>query len=187
MDRTEYQRIIDQIRTMVGDTDDHVTQKQAAEETAITLQVAEQVLEKPLFPVENIVLGASFQDKNAAISACADILIEGGYVKPFYKQEMFAREEDLSVYLGDGVAMPHGLTKSESIVHSGICFVQVPNGVDFDGNTAYLLVGVAGKGEEHVRLLGQIAEALTKDNNIQKLREAKDKRTVFSILKLSED
>lgn len=186
MDRTEYQRIIDQIRTMVGDTDDHVTQKQAAEETAITPQVAEQVLEKPLFPVENIVLGASFQDKNAAISACADILIEGGYVKPFYKQEMFAREEDLSVYLGDGVAMPHGLTQSDSILHSGICFVQVPDGVDFDGNTAYLLVGVAGKGEEHVQLLGQIAQALTEDNNIQKLREAKDKQTVLSILKLSE-
>ena len=182
MDRTEYQRIIDQIRTMVGDTDDHVTQKQAAEETAITLQVAEQVLEKPLFPVENIVLGASFQDKNAAISACADILIEGGYVKPFYKQEMFAREEDLSVYLGDGVAMPHGLTQSDSILHSGICFVQVPDGVDL----AYLLVGVAGKGEEHVQLLGQIAQALTEDNNIQKLREAKDKQTVLSILKLSE-
>ena len=186
MDRTEYQRIIDQIRTMVGDTEDHVTQKQAAEETAITPQVAEQVLEKPLFPVENIVLGASFQDKNAAISACADILIEGGYVKPFYKQEMFAREEDLSVYLGDGVAMPHGLTQSDSILHSGICFVQVPDGVDFDGNTAYLLVGVAGKGEEHVQLLGQIAQALTEDNNIQKLREAKDKQTVLSILKLSE-
>lgn len=187
MDRTEYQHIIDQIRSMVGDTSDPTTQEVVIEEALLKKQVAEKPLEKPLFPAENIVLGASFQDKNEAISACADILIKGGYVKPFYKQEMFAREEDLSVYLGDGVAMPHGLTKSESIVHSGICFVQVPNGVDFDGNTAYLLVGVAGKGEEHVRLLGQIAEALTKDNNIQKLREAKDKRTVFSILKLSED
>ncbi|MFR7698812.1 MAG: PTS sugar transporter subunit IIA, partial [Lacticaseibacillus paracasei] len=79
-----------------------------------------------------------------------------------------------------------GLTQSDSILHSGICFVQVPDGVDFDGNTAYLLVGVAGKGEEHVQLLGQIAQALTEDNNIQKLREAKDKQTVLSILKLSE-
>lgn len=82
--------------------------------------------------------------------------------------------------------MPHGLTQSDSILHSGICFVQVPDGVDFDGNTAYLLVGVAGKGEKHVQLLGQIAQALTEDNNIQKLREAKDKQTVLSILKLSE-
>lgn len=38
--------------------------------------------------------------------------------------------------------------------------LQVPDGVDFNGEKAYLLVGVAGKGEEHVELIGKIGQTL---------------------------
>ena len=66
-----------------------------------------------------------------------------------------------------------------------ICFIQVPGGVDFDGEKAYLLFGVAGKGEEHVDLLGKIGTLLTEDETlIEKLKTAKSKDEVMELLEL---
>ena len=138
-----------------------------------------------IMPEKNIVLDASFRTKKEAINACADLLIAGGYASPEYRKEMFARDEDVSVYMGNGVALPHGLTMSDSIKHSGICFIQVPQGVDFDGNKVYLIVGLAGKGEEHIQLLGKIAQSLTEEGNIDKLRTATDKQQIIDILDIN--
>ena len=80
--------------------------------------------------------------------------------------------------------MPHGINSSKkSIRNSGICFIQVPEGVDFDGNMAYLLIGVAGNEEEHVDILGKIGMALTTGDNNERLRTANNKQEVLDILK----
>ena len=98
---------------------------------------------------------------------------------------MLQRDKEASVYLGNGVALPHGLASSkETIKNSGICFVQVPEGVDFDGEKAYLLVGVAGKGEEHVELLGKIGQTLMDEGVIDKLKNATSKEEVINLLNL---
>lgn len=138
----------------------------------------------PIFGKANIVLGAKFSSKREAIAACGDIFIQRGYTDPQYKEDMFERDKDVSVYLGNGVAMPHGLNSSKkSIRNSGICFIQVPEGVDFDGNMAYLLIGVAGNEEEHVDILGKIGMALTTGDNNERLRTANNKQEVLDILK----
>jgi len=46
--------------------------------------------------------------------------------------------------------------------------------VDFDGDTAYLVIGVAGRGEEHMDILGKIANTLMDEDNVRRLRKAKD-------------
>lgn len=171
MDQKEYDRIVAQIKEMLAD----VPGVPAAENTPI-----------PLFDEKNIVLNASFADKKEAINACADILIGRGYADEGYREDMLARDADVSVYLGNGVALPHGLASSkQSIKTSGICFVQVPDGVDFDGEKAYLLIGVAGKGEEHVELLGRIATILCDENKLNALQNAASKQEVLKTLDLS--
>ena len=164
MDQNEYNRIVTQIKDLM-----------AAE--------VPQTAHPPLFGEDNIVLNASFRNKREAIEACADIFIKGGYADESYKQDMIERDEEASVYLGNGVAMPHGLARSrKTILYSGVCFIQVPDGVDFDGEKAYLLVGVAGRGEEHIDLLGYIGNTLCEEENIEALRKATDKRRVMEIL-----
>ncbi|MGI6110048.1 MAG: PTS mannitol transporter subunit IICBA [Eubacteriaceae bacterium] len=165
MDQKEYDRIVSEIQEMMENKD------------AVPL--------KDLMPDENILLGAAYQNKKEAIEACADIFIKGGYVIPAYKEDMIERDKDASVYIGSGVAMPHGLPSSKkTIINSGICFIQVPDGVDFDGNTAYLLIGVAGREEEHVDMLGQIATKLCDEENIAKLGKAKTCAEVRDILQI---
>ena len=57
--------------------------------------------------------------------------------------------------------------------------------MDYDGEKAYLLFGVAGKGEEHVDLLGKIGTLLTEDETlIEKLKTAKSKDEVMELLEL---
>ena len=60
----------------------------------------------------------------------------------------------------------------------------MPDGVDFDGNTAYLLIGVADSEDTHLKLLGRIAEILCKEENIHRLRVAKNAAEVLEILSL---
>lgn len=168
MDQNEYDRIIDNIKTLM---------------TRDKGKASSAQVKPPIFGVENIVLDAKFNDKKDAINACADIFINGGYTDESYRNDMIKRDENASVYLGSGVAMPHGLDESKDYVkNSGICFVQVPKGVDFDGEKAYVLIGVAGKGEEHVELLGKIGEIMCQEENISKLKKAKTKEEVVEVL-----
>lgn len=61
--------------------------------------------------------------------------------------------------------------------------MQIPDGVDFDGETAYVMVGIAGKNGEHIEILGNIAEVCTDVGNVEKLRTAKDKKEILEIFK----
>ncbi len=146
-------------------------------------EISEDSGEKTHLTEQDIVLNAKFADKKEAIEACADILIRNGYVEKQYKQDMIRRDQESSVYLGNGVALPHGLSESKDTVKkAGICFIQVPEGVDFDGETAYLLVGVAGKKEDHVTILAHVAQALMDEENIEALKKTDSKKEVIRIL-----
>lgn len=139
-------------------------------------------MDKKLFQKENIRLNVKAEDKWEAIRACGSILAEQGYVTEAYIEDMAAREEGASVYVGNNVAIPHGVANSEEhILQSGISFLQVPDGVDFDGETAYLIIGIAGKDGEHIELLGQIAMICSDMDNIVKLKNAAAKEEVCSI------
>lgn len=165
-DQGEYDRIVAQIQKMQNED--------GIEETVL-----------PIICEDNIILNASYKNKEDAIKACADIFIKGGYADESYKQDMLERDRDVSVYLGNGVALPHGLASSKkSIKSSGICLIQVPKGVDFDGETAYLLIGVAGKGEEHVEILGKIGTMICEEGIIDQLKNASSKQEVLQILNL---
>lgn len=63
--------------------------------------------------------------------------------------------------------------------------MQVPEGVDFDGNTAYLVFGIAGKNNEHLEILGQIATICSEMENVEILRQATSKAKILKILRRS--
>jgi mannitol PTS system EIIA component len=133
---------------------------------------------------ENIVLRASVADKTEAIRLAGNILVEQGYVEPSYVDKMFEREELTSTYMGNFVAIPHGTEDARSLVkHAGISVVQVPDGVDFgDGNIAKILIGIAGKDNEHLEILSKIAIVCSEEENIQKLIEAANEEEIIRLL-----
>jgi PTS system mannitol-specific IIA component len=138
----------------------------------------------PVLKKENIVLRASAADKTEAIRLTGSILVNQGYVEPSYVDKMFAREALTSTYMGNFVAIPHGTEDARSLVkHAGISVVQIPDGVDFgDGNIAKILIGIAGKNDEHLEILSKIAIVCSEEENIQKLIEAATEEEIIDLL-----
>lgn len=139
-----------------------------------------------IFTPDNIILNAQAKDKFDAIRITGNILKENGYITDEYIKRMIVREEIVSTYLGNGLAIPHGTDGSDcEIIKTGISLVQFPNGVDFgDGNTAYITIGIAGKEAEHMDLLNKIALICIEEDNVQTLRNATSIEQVLQVLNM---
>lgn len=131
-----------------------------------------------------ILLNQSFDDKHEAIVATGELLARNGYVSREYIQSMLDREKSSTIYVGNNVAIPHGVLESDKyIFKSGISFIQVPDGVMFDDNPAYLIIGVAGKSNTHVDILSKIATIVMDEKNVEKLRYFSVAEDVLNIFK----
>ncbi len=131
--------------------------------------------------VENIVLNKELSTMEEAIRFTGQVLVDKGYVEPAYIEKMLEREEMTSTFMGNSVAIPHGTDDAKKEVKkSGLAIVQVPAGVDFgDGNMAKLLIGIAGKGDEHLEILSNIAVVVADADNVEKIVNAKTAEEVM--------
>jgi len=132
----------------------------------------------------SIILGAEAKDKYEAIEIVGNLLLQEGKVEASYIDAMKAREDMLSTYIGNGVAIPHGVGESkDSIIESGISVAQFRKGVDFgDGNTAYIVIGIAGKDNEHLDILANIATVCEDEAQVEKLIKARSPREIYDML-----
>ncbi|WP_044746392.1 MULTISPECIES: PTS sugar transporter subunit IIA [unclassified Anoxybacillus] len=133
---------------------------------------------------ENIVLNAEVANKTEAIRLAGTILVEQGYVDEVYIEKMFEREALTSTYMGNFVAIPHGTEEAKPLVKQpGLSIVQVPNGVDFgEGNIVKLLIGIAGKENEHLEILSKIAIVCSEEENVEKMIHATEKEEILQLL-----
>ena len=140
--------------------------------------------------IENIKINLEYVDKQDAIKMAGNLLYESGYVEKAYVEGMLAREKDVSTYMGRGIAIPHGENAVKNLVKkSGIVVLQFPQGVDFGAGKAKLVVGIAGKGDEHLAILANIAIALDEytDEQLEELFATKDKELLYNLFTKSND
>lgn len=138
----------------------------------------------PLLRMENILTGLAPESKEAAIRRAGVLLQVAGCVDADYIDAMLDREKVASTYMGEGLAIPHGTTVGKAHVRrSGIVVLQYPEGVDFDGEKAHLLVGLAGVGDEHLSLLAKVAGALDDPEVLGRLSTTTDPSEIYEILK----
>lgn len=132
----------------------------------------------------NILLNLKSEAKYDAINRVGSLLAANGYVDEQYKDGMRKREDDITTYIGNGIAIPHGINDYVKFIKtSGIVVAQYPEGVDFgDGNTAYIVIGIAGKDNTHMEILSKIAVVCLEEENVAKLVNAKNKREIIDIL-----
>lgn len=138
--------------------------------------------EKHVLDLQNIQLGLASVSKEEAISAAGRALVEAGFVEEPYIDGMLKREADISTYVGKGIAIPHGeAAVKDSIRQSGIVVLQYPQGIRFGQDTAYLLVGIAGKDNDHLAILANIAATMDEcsDAELEKLYKTKDADVLY--------
>lgn len=147
-----------------------------------TLNVQDENNKLPILSEKNIVLGLESESKEEAIKRAGNLLVNGGYVKESYVDAMLEREEVVSTYIGMGVAIPHGIgVAKREIKSSGIVVLQYPNGVDFGEELAYLVVGIAGVGDEHIEILSNIAISLEDMELVERLKKTKSEDEILEV------
>jgi len=136
--------------------------------------------EKETLQKQNIKLGLPSVSKEEAIRMAGQILYEEGYVESEYIDAMVQRDSELSTYIGNGTAIPHGVSEAKkNIKRTGISVLQFPEGVDFAGNPVYLVVGIAGVGNEHLMILSNLAEIVEDEDKVELLRRTNDVDYVY--------
>ncbi len=133
---------------------------------------------------ETVQLNTPSTSKLEAIKQAGALLVKAGHVAPAYIDGMLAREETMSTYIGNGVAIPHGQFDDKASIHStGISVVQFPDGIDWgEDETAYLVIGIAATADEHIGVLTNLAEVLEEPEDAEKLIRATDPMEIIERL-----
>lgn len=134
--------------------------------------------------LERIQLNSSAATKAEAIQAAGDLLVNSGCIAPEYIAGMFAREATMSTYLGNGVAIPHGMHESiQYIKRSAISVVQIPAGIEWeDGEKAHLVIGIAALGDDHMAILSNLAEVIEEEEAVMVLATTDDAQFILDQL-----
>ena len=137
-----------------------------------------------ILTLDTVRLNASVESKEDAIRQAGELLVQSGCVHPDYVKGMLAREQSMSTYVGNGVSIPHGQFGDLQLVfRSGISVLQVPEGVEWlDGEKAYLIVGIAAVGEEHITILQNLAEVVEDIETAEYLAKTTDAQEIVDKL-----
>lgn len=133
----------------------------------------------------NILLGLESESKEEAIIRAGELLFNNGYTKYEYIDSMLERENIISTYIGLGIAIPHGTESGKSEVEkAGIIVLQYPKGIKFGTQTAYLLIAVAAKHDEHLEIISSIAKSLEDIELIEKIKTATNPKDILKAFNL---
>ena len=139
--------------------------------------------EQQILAPESVRLGLPSVTKEEAIRLCGEVLVQAGAATPDYIDGMFAREQQVSTYLGEGVAIPHGTNESRQyITAAALGFLQFPDGIDWDGNRVLLCIPIASASDEHLEILSSLAGVLMEPESAERLRTTTSVPDVLELL-----
>jgi phosphoenolpyruvate-protein phosphotransferase len=132
----------------------------------------------------NIQLHVQAADKKEAIHKVAGLLVSSKYIQPGYIDSMLAREKVANTYLGNGIAIPHGLPKDRDLIlRTGISVLQIPEGVEWNpGETVSLVVGIAARSDEHLEVLANLTHVLADEATVRRLSRTDDPNEIILAL-----
>ncbi|HEY4399620.1 MAG TPA: PTS mannitol transporter subunit IICBA [Lactobacillaceae bacterium] len=159
------------------------TTQTSTDDTSIKDKKLTDVLSK-----DAIAINQKAATKEEAIRLAGDLLVKNGAAEPGYIDSMIERDAQLSIYMGNFVAIPHGTDDGKKFIKkTAMSYVQIPEGVNFgaageEEKTVTAVFGIAGLNNEHLDVLSKIAVFASDVTNIEKLTEAKSIEEVLALL-----
>ena len=136
-----------------------------------------------ILSIEQIRIHPGGATQEEAMREAADILRGVGAVTDAYFDAMRDREQTVSTYMGNGLAIPHGTNETkDEILDSALSVVRYDGGVDWDGEPVTFVIGIAGKDDEHLEILSQIALLFSEDDEVARLRAAATPAELYELL-----
>lgn len=146
-----------------------------------------------LLDKRSIMLNASFADKAQALKQAVELMAESGKIADVesYTKQVFAREEESTTGIGEGIAIPHG--KCDAVRKPGLAAMVIPDGVDFDsldGEPVTLLFLIAApntKDNVHLDVLSKLSVMLMDEDFTQKLRTSASSEEFLRIIDAADE
>lgn len=119
---------------------------------------------------KNIIVDCHATDRNEAILAMGKLLRDSGYIKEDYIQGMLHREYNLTTYIGNDIAIPHGdYEVKDCVIKTGIAVMIYPEGISWSQDIVRIVIGIAAKNDEHLKILVNIADKLCEMDIVEKV------------------
>ncbi len=126
---------------------------------------------------KNIQTGCKAANSDEAIRSVGKVLLDAGYITEGYIDGMVNRDHDLTTYIGNDIAIPHGEYEVKDCVQATGLAVQIyPDGIEWGGGRARIVIGIAATTEEHVAILQNIAEKLSDMDMVEKVVNSNPKQ-----------
>lgn len=149
---------------------------------------AKKKLQADVLSRDAIRLGLTASGRDDAIQQAGEVLVAVGAAAPEYIDGMHAREQQVSTFMGQGFAIPHGTNESrEHISKAALGFLQFPDGVDWNGKTAYVAIPIASNSGEHIGIMSALATVLADPAKAERLRTTNSVDEVLELLAPEED
>ena len=141
-----------------------------------------------LLDARSILLDASPKSKSEALDQIVDLMVKSEKIndKEAYRKQVYAREEESTTGIGEGIAIPHG--KCDAVTKPGLAAMVVKNGVDFDsldGEPVTLMFLIAAPNTEdniHLDVLSKLSVLLMNEEFTESLRNAKTVEEFMNII-----
>lgn len=141
-----------------------------------------------LLDVRSISLDAAPKSKQEAIDAAVALMVKSGKIndEEAYKKQVYAREEESTTGIGEGIAIPHG--KCDAVDRPGLSAMVIREGVDFDsldGAPVTLLFLIAAPNTEdnvHLDVLSKLSMMLMDERFTESLRKAETPEQFLAII-----
>ena len=147
---------------------------------------------RDLLAPESICLNGAAADKKDVLNQMVDLMEKSGKVsdKENYLAAVFAREEEGTTGVGDGIAIPHG--RCTGVNKPGLAAMVLPQGVEYEAlddepvNLIFLIAAPEGAGNVHITILSKLSMMLMDDTFTESLRKAKSVEEFLNIIDAAE-
>ncbi|ACU74128.1 phosphoenolpyruvate-dependent sugar phosphotransferase system EIIA 2 [Catenulispora acidiphila DSM 44928] len=128
--------------------------------------------------------GVHATDRYDAVRQCGELLVEVGAVAEEYVPSMRDREDEISTYIGAGVAIPHSTAAGKKYVRrDALAVLVLAEPVDWgEDQQVSLCVAIAALGDRHLDILAELAEVLMDPERAEQLHQAKTANEVIRLL-----
>ena len=131
-----------------------------------------------LLDARSILLNASPKSKNEALDQIVDLMVKSEKIndKEAYRKQVYAREEESTTGVGEGIAIPHG--KCSAVNAPGLAAMIIKDGVDFESlddepvKVLFLIAAPDTKDNVHLDVLSKLSVLLMDENFVAKLIKA---------------
>lgn len=131
-----------------------------------------------LLDVRSISLTGAPKSKQEALDAVIALMEKSGKIRDVegYRRQVYAREEEGTTGIGEGIAIPHG--KCDAVIKPGLAAMVIKDGVDFDsldGEPVTLMFLIAAPNTEdnvHLDVLSKLSMMLMDEEFTANIRNA---------------